>query len=278
MSVLALVILDRAAETFGEYLPRFGGALVLLVVGLLLARLVGRLLVRVLLAAGLDRLADRARVHDVLARASLERSLSQLIGLAVRLALYVAVIFAAVSQLGVEELDQALNEGVIFLPKLLAALALALLGVVLGGLARERVERLSYQMDLRGPLGSVAQWAVIAVFAVLARDQVGVPTAILIVLAGIVTAGVALTFALAFGLGSRDFARAVTAGRYVSASFRVGQEVALGDIRGEIVAIETASTVVRRAEGGTARIPNHVFLESPVSVLDTESGGSQHRA
>lgn len=159
-----------------------------------------------------------------------------------------------------------------------AALALALLGVVLGGLARERVERLSYQTDLRGPLGSVARWAVIAVFAVLALDQVGVPTAILIVLAGIVTAGVALTFALAFGLGSRDFARAVTAGRYVSASFRVGQEVALGDIRGEIVAIETASTVVRRAEGGTVRIPNHVFLESPVSVLDTESGGSQRRA
>lgn len=273
MTFLAVVILDRAAETLAEYVPRFGGALVLLVVGLLFARLLGRLLVRVLLAGGLDRLADRARAHDLLARAGLERSLSQLVGLAVRLALYVAVIFAAVSQLGVEALDQALNEGVIFLPKLLAALALALVGVVLAGVARERVERLSYQMDLRGPLGAVAQWAVGAVFAVLALDQVGVPTAILIVLAGIVTAGVALTFALAFGLGSRDFARAVTAGRYVSFSFRVGQEVALGDIRGEIVAIETASTVVRKLEGGTVRLPNHVFLESPVSVFDPEGDG-----
>ena len=109
MTFLAVVILDRAAETLGEYVPRFGGALVLLVVGLLFARLLGRLLVRVLLAAGLDRLADRARAHDLLARAGLERSLSQLVGLAVRLALYVAVIFAAVSQLGVEALDQALN-------------------------------------------------------------------------------------------------------------------------------------------------------------------------
>lgn len=270
MTVLGVAILDRAAQTLGEYLPRFGGALVLLLVGLLLARLLGGLVVRVLLGAGLDRLGDRALVHDVLARGGLERSLSQLVGLAVRLALYIAVIFAAVSQLGVEALDQALNEGVIFLPKLLAALALALLGLVLGSLARERVDRLSYQMDLRGPLGAVAQWAVIGVFAVLALDQVGVPTAILIVLAGILTAGVALTFALAFGLGSRDFARAVTAGRYVSSSFHVGQEVAVGDVRGEIEAIETASTLVRGRGGETVRLPNHVFLETPVTVFTDE--------
>lgn len=270
MSICAVAILDRAGETLGEYLPRFGGGLAILVVGILLARLFARLLVRILLGAGLDGLAERVGVHDLLGRAGLERSLSQIVGVAVRSALYIAVVFAAVSQLGVEALDQALNEGVIFLPKLLAALVLALLGLVLGSLARERVDRLSYQMDLRGPLGAVAQWAVVTVFAVLALGQVGVPTAILVVLAGIVMGGCALTVALAFGLGSRDFARAVTAGRYVSASFRVGQEVAIAGTRGEIVAIETASTLVRESGGDMVRLPNHLFLESRVTVFELD--------
>lgn len=263
-----MTILDRATEVLGEYLPRLGGALLLLVGGLVLARIVGRGLIRALLAAGLDRLAERLGAHDLLARVGLERSLSHLVGSAVRLGLYVAVLFAATSQLGIEGLDQALNEGVLFLPRLLAALVLALLGLVLGGLARQRVERLSYQMDLRGPLGAVAQGAVLAVFAILALDQVGVPTGILIVLAGVLAGGGVLTFALAFGLGSREFARAISAGRYVRSSFRIGEEITVDGQRGEIVAIDTASTLVRLSGEGAVRVPNHLFLEASVAVHD----------
>ena len=261
-----MTIFNRAAEVLGEYLPRLGGALLLLLGGLLLARLLGRGLVRVLLAAGLDRAADRLGAHDLLARVGLERSLSQLVGFAVRFALYIAVLFAAMLQLGIEGLDQALNEGVLFLPRLLAALVLVLLGVVVGGLARQRVERLSHQMDLRGPLGAVAQGVVLAVFAILALDQIGVPTDILVVLAGVVTGGVVLTFALAFGLGSREFARAISAGRYVRSSFRVGEEITVDGQRGEIVAIDTASTLLQLGVESRARVPNHLFLERGVTV------------
>lgn len=273
MTPLAASILERAGETLGDYLPRFGGALALLVVGLLVARLISRLLARALLGAGLDRLAERARVHDALARAGLERSLTRLIAFAFRLALSVAVIFAAIALLGIDALDESLNEAVLFLPKVLAALALALTGIVLGTLARERVDRLAYQMDLRGPLGPVAQGAVVAVFGVIALGQLGVPTAILTVLAGILAAGAVLTFTLAFGLGSRNLAAEVSAGRYVGTTFRVGQEITLGGTRGEIVAIETVSTLLELSDGETLRIPNHRFLESEVRIHRSERGG-----
>jgi len=263
-------ILDRAAEVLGEYLPRFGGALLLVVVGYLGSRLIARVITRALLAAGLDQLAERLRVHDLLARARLERSLSRVVGAAVRLALLAAVLFAAVAQLGIDSLNEAINQGVLFLPKLLAGLALALLGAVLGGVVRERVDRASYQMALRGPLGAVAQGAVIAVFSVLALDQLGVPTQILIVLFGTVLAGALLTFALAFGLGGREYAREISAGRYVSSTFAVGEEIGLGGDQGEIVAIESASTVLRTRDGRTLRLPNHLFLEQKVTMIDAD--------
>ena len=78
--------------------------------------------------------------------------------------------------------------------------------------------------------------------------------------------GLALTLALAFGFGSREVARAVSTGRYVAASFVVGQAVEVAGVRGEIRSIEATSTVLEDAAGRTVRVPNHLFLESVVTI------------
>jgi small-conductance mechanosensitive channel len=274
MTFLAASILERAGEAVGEYLPRLGGALAVLVVGLLIVRLLARGLRGLLARAGVDRLAERAGVNDVLGRAGLERSLSRVAEVAVRLALTVVVLLAALSLLGLEQLNDAVNEAVLYLPRVLAALALVLAGAVLGSLARQRVERTAYQMDLRGPLAPAAQWFVLGVFAMLALAQLGIPTGILTVLAAVAAAGVALTAALAFGLGGRELARDVSAGRYVGSAFSVGQEITIRGHRGQIVAIEGASTVLGTENGASVRIPNHLFLESDVLVHSRREEGS----
>jgi small-conductance mechanosensitive channel len=274
MTFLAASVLERAGEALGDYLPRLGGALAVLVVGLLIVRLLARGLRGLLARAGVDRLAERAGVNDVLGRAGLERSLSRVAEVAVRLALTVVVLLAALSLLGLEQLNDAVNEAVLYLPRVLAALALVLAGAVLGSLARQRVERTAYQMDLRGPLAPAAQWFVLGVFAMLALAQLGIPTGILTVLAAVAAAGVALTAALAFGLGGRELARDVSAGRYVGSAFSVGQEITIRGHRGQIVAIEGASTVLGTENGASVRIPNHLFLESDVLVHSRREEGS----
>lgn len=264
-TVLATSVLGRAGDTVGQYLPRVGAALILLIVGLLLVRLLGRLLARLLLRAGIDGLADRLGVHDVLVRAGLERSLSRLVAAAVRIALAIVVIFAALSLTGLQFLQAALNQGVLFLPRLLAALALVLIGLVLAGTVRQRIERIAHQMDLGGPLGTLTQSIVLGVFAILALGEIGIPTSILTVLGAIAASGAALTLALAFGLGGRDLARELSAGRYVTGVFKLGQTITLGGQHGQIVAFDAASTVLETADGLRLRIPNHLFLETVVT-------------
>jgi small-conductance mechanosensitive channel len=271
VNVLFATVLDQAGKSLGGFLPRLGGALVLLVVGVLVARLLGRLLGRALERAGLDRLAERFGGNQVIARAGLGSSLSRLIARAVRVGLTLVVVFAALSLLGLQFLSDSLNEAVLFLPKLLVAAALLLVGVVLGGLARERVDRLSYQMDFPVPLGPMAQVAVVAVFAITAAAQIAVSTAILMVLVGILVAAAAATVALAFGLGARDVARELSAGRYLRAAYEPGQTISFGEVRGEVVSVETAATVLRTAEGDTVRVPNNMLLGSVVTV----HGGSE---
>jgi small-conductance mechanosensitive channel len=264
MTVLANIV-DRAGETFGDFLPQLGGALALLVVGLLLARLCGRLVRRGLIAAGIDDLAGRWRVNDTLSRAGLPESIARVCGAVVRVVLSVIVVFAALTLLGLEPMSQSLNEAVLFLPNLLAALALLLAGVILAGVVRERVDRFTYQMDFPVPLGQLAQVGTLAIFAIMAAAQVGVSADVLILVVAIVLSAVAGTFALAFGLGGREVARALNAGRFVRGAFEVGQTIEVGDLRGRIVAIDADATVLG-TDDGRVRVPNHMLLESVVRV------------
>lgn len=271
MPVLGVRVLDQAGEALGGFLPRLGGALVLLLVGILLAALAGRLVRGALQRAGVDRAAERFGASDALERAGLGRSLGRLLGRAIRIGLTLIVIFASLSLLGLQFLSESLNAAVLFLPNLLIAALLLLAGVVLGALARERVDRLTHQMDLPVPLGAAVQFAIVAVFAITAAAQLAVSTAILLALLAIVLAAVGATFALAFGLGGREVARELSAGRYLRNTYDAGQTISFGDLRGEIVSIDTAATVLRTGEDETVRVPNNLLLESVVTIHGSQA-------
>jgi small-conductance mechanosensitive channel len=266
-------ILEEAGNQLGGFIPRLGGVLFLLVVGIVLARLLARLLRRGLQMVGLDSASERWGVADVLARAGLGRSLSHVLAVALRISITVVVVFAALSLLGLQFLSQSLNEGVLFLPKVLAALALVLIGVVLAGFVRDRVDRTATQWDLPVPLGPVFQVVVLAIFVITAAAQLTISIALLLVLVAILLAAAAAPFAIAFGLGGRDVARSLSAGRYVRASFEEGQTIRIDGIRGSIERIEPSATVLR-TESERIRVPNHVLISETV-VIEEDEGGAE---
>lgn len=208
MTPLATSILGQAGQDLGAFIPRLGGAIALLLVGLLLTRLLTGLLRRGLQATGLDRLAERAGVASVLQTSGLGASLSSLIARVVRIFLTIVVIFAALSLLGLQFLSASLNQAILALPRIFIAAALLLAGAVVAGAARQRTDRLTYQLDFPVPLGQIMQIAVVAVFGIIAAAEIGISTEVLLVLIGVLLAAVSGTFTLAFGLGSREVARA----------------------------------------------------------------------
>jgi small-conductance mechanosensitive channel len=245
-------ILDVAGEELGSFLPRLIGAIVLLVVGLLVAKLIGTILRRALEAANLDETSARLGVDGHLSRAGLPASLSRVI--------------AALSLLGLQFLSESLNAAVLAIPSVLIAAALVLIGLVLGGIARQRVERLTFQLDLPVSLGQVAQITVVSIFAITAAAQIAVSTAILLILVAIVLAGVMSMLAIAFGLGGQGIARELSAGRHARTVFTVGEEISVGEFRGTVVAVETMATVLRTGADEKVRVPNRLLVESVVRI------------
>jgi small-conductance mechanosensitive channel len=276
MMLLATSVLGQAGQALGDFLPRLLGAIALLLIGLLITRLLARVLLRALLAVGVDRLAERGGVTTVLQTSGLGPSLAALVARAVRIFLTIVVIFAALSLLGLQFLSVSLNQAILVLPRIFIAACLVLGGAVVAGAARQHTERLTYQLDFPVPAGQIAQIIVLAVFGILAAEEIGISTAVLLVVIAVLLAAVSGTFTLAFGLGSRDVARALSAGRYLRHDYRVGQEIGFRDVRGRITRIHSTSTLLDAGGGQSIRVPNHLLIESVVTIYpdDAREAGS----
>ena len=253
-------ILDTASDQLGSALPRVAAALLLLVAGVIVARIAGRLVRKALIGLGLDSAVERWHLPATLERAGLGRSLARIVGVVVRISLTVVVVFAALSLLGLAFLSESLNEGVLFIPRLITALALLLAGVVLAALARNWVDRASMQMDLPIAIGPVVQVVVVVLFGLTAANQVGIAIAPLLTIVLIALAAVAATLAIAFGFGAQEVARSLSAARYARADFAVGQTIRVDDLRGTIVRIDSAATTLQ-AGAETVRVPNSLLVE-----------------
>ena len=221
--------------------------------------------------AGLDRFAERSGTSELLAQAGLGTSLAALVGTAVRLTIVVIATFAALTLLGLAFLSDSLNEGIVYIPRLLAALALVLVGVVLGAFVRAWIDRSSAQLDFPVAIGPVVQVLIIVLFGVCAAAQAGVSVAPLTAIAIVLLGAIAVTLALAFGLGAREVARSLTSGRYARADFEVGQTIRVGDAarRDRAHRRSRDHAQVRR---DTIRIPNSMLVERIVIVEGAERG------
>lgn len=201
---------DRLLEAFLSVVP---AALVLLV-SLLVGVLAG-LLLRTLLRFAI-RLRKRYRGEEgsssrqLLRAAGLKAEPERVVGTVSFWTAVVVALAVGVNALEPGALRNVLSEAVGFLPRLLGATLLAVVGLGAGALVRRSV--------LLGAVNAGLPWAragaraayvlVAASFVAAALDHLGVGRSILVAAFSIAGGALALTLALAFGLGGRDLARA----------------------------------------------------------------------
>lgn len=258
--------LENAADPVIDFLPRLLGAIAVLVIGLFLARLVAKLITKVLLAAKVDQFGERVGLGESLAQVGLGRSVTRLISGVVRIFLSIFVVVVAVGLLGVQSLEEPINEFILFLPRLLVAIAIVFVGAAAAGYVSDWVNRLTSQMGIEGPLGTLAGAVVIALFVIVAASQAGIPTSLFIVLVAILLGAAALTVALAFGFGGRSVAQQLTAGRYLGDDLSIGQSIQVGDAEGRIIRFEASYLLLEADSGQLVRVPNSDVLNSIVRV------------
>ena len=258
--------IERLTSGLAEFVPRLVGAAVVLLGALIVALLLQRLAARFLESIGLDDLFERAGASNSLAQLGYRGGPSRLLGLVLFWGIILTGVAAALSVLGLSSLEQTMGEIANLLGRALVALVILIVGVMSAGWLADLVAREAERAGLRGPniFRRIVFSVVVAVAALLAAEQVGLETNLIILLAVVVLGTVGLVAALALGQGLSLLSGNIAAGRYVQDGTRVGDVISVGGVEGTVEELGYASISVRAEDGHLYRIPNRTLLENVV--------------
>jgi small-conductance mechanosensitive channel len=260
-------------ETLGSvfmWLPNLLGALVLLLVGWLVARLLQFVIGGLLRRLRLDALTERVGISRLLSNAGLDASVANLLArLAYWLVLFVFVLAAAES-LGLIGVTEMLNKLVGYLPNVLAAALILLLGSLVAQVTGDALGKMTTQAGVAtgSALGQIVRYTLLVFTIILALGQLGIQTDLLTIAASALVVATTLALALAFGFGSRDLARNIMAGYHAKEAFQEGQQLNVRNHSGQLVSIGTVKSVIKTNDGMVS-LPNSVLTEEEVTVLDS---------
>jgi len=251
---------------FLAFVARRVGAAAILVLGVLVA-VVARWLVPLLLRRlRFDDLCQRAGVTGLLAQGGITRRPSQLLGLVIAYALLGYALLTALGAVGLTFLAGSLNELILYAPRALTAVFLVILGVAAAGLLAEATGRLLTEAGIGrvDTLRNVVRFGLIFVVAILAAALLGIDVALLIAITVIALSGIALTAALAVGLGLRGLSQNIVASRYIAEGIGEGDRISVNGASGTVDRVGHAMTTLRADDGRVFLVPNHHFLEHVV--------------
>ena len=249
------------------FIPNLFVALILGLLGFVVAKLLDTLLSKLLAKLGLDRLMTGTGLTKLLARVGIQVPVSTLIGKIVYWFVLLIFLVSAAESLGLPRLSATLDVLALYLPKVFGAALVLLVGVLLAQLVSSLVRGAAegVGLDYSAGLGRIAQGLVIIISISVAIGQLEVKTDLLNNVIAIVLISVGLAVALALGLGSREIAGQILAGIYVRELYQVGQQVRIGEVEGQIEEIGTVKTVLLTEEGELVSVANRTLLEQRVS-------------
>ena len=252
--------------TLAEFVPHLVGAMVVLLAALVVALLLQRLMARFLEGIGLDDLFERTGAANTLWHLGYEGGPSRLLGVVLFWGIMLTGVAGALSVLGLSSLEHTMDQIIDLSGRALVALVILIAGVMSAGWLAELVAREAEGAGLRGLniFRRVVFSTIVAIAALLAAEQLGLETYVLIQLAIVVLATVGLVAALALGQGIALLSGNIAAGRYVQDGTQVGDVISVDGIEGTVEELSYASISVRSEDGHLYRIPNRTLLENVV--------------
>lgn len=236
---------------FSAFFPKFIGALSILLIGWIISRTIGKILSKILATVGVDRLAEMFQDIDLIQRAGVMRAkVSDLLAKGVYYMLMLIFIIASTEVLGVAAITQLFTDLMNYLPSLLTAAAILLIGIFLADMVQGAVQTLCQSLGIPSAklVASIVFYFVFITIAVSALAQAKINTDFISSNLTAIVAAVALAFAFGYGLASRDLIANYLASYYNKNKIRIGDDVRIIGERGKVVMIDSTSLILQTSE------------------------------
>ncbi len=242
--------LDELFRQFAAFFPRIVGALVILLIGWLVAKLVKKILAQVLERVGIDRFAQMLNDIDLVRSSGMEVKLSVVLAQVVYYVMMLIFVIAATDAMGVKAITQLVTDALNYLPSLFSASVIFLLGLFLADLVKGLVLTVCQSIGLPSAkmIAAGVFYFLLVTVAISALAQAKINTGFISSNLTVIIGAVALAFSLGYGFASRDLMANYLAGYYNKNKVRVGDDVRIIGVRGKVVMIDASSIFLQTAE------------------------------
>jgi small-conductance mechanosensitive channel len=188
------------------YLPKLLGALLILIIGWIVARVIRRLVDELLKLVRFDSLADKAGISGVLEKGNVKVTAREVVSGLVYWLIMIMVLVMTVNALGLPRASDILESIFAYVPRVIVAILAIIIGLFLASFVAGIVRLAAANANMPKPdvLAGICRWVIIVFAAAVALTELDIASMLVATTFNIILAGVVFAAALAIGLGGKD--------------------------------------------------------------------------
>jgi Conserved TM helix len=246
---------QTALDSFFGFLPKLIGFIIVLAIGWIVAKVIKTAVTKLLQKLGLDKALRSGTTGQYVDRIAPDTSPSRLVGSLAFWFIFLGALTIAVSQLGIDALDNFVAAIGAYLPNIIAAVLIFVAAGAIAAAIAGLVARTMGDTPTGKIVGSVAPVLVMAIATFMILNQLQIAEEIVTITYAALLGSAALAMALAFGLGGRELADRMLSDAYEKGQEQRGQvkrDLEIGKERGQRDAERVKAERVKAEPGNGA--------------------------
>ncbi|MBR9919872.1 MAG: mechanosensitive ion channel [Bacteroidetes bacterium] len=259
-----LDLIIELGKQFAAAVPRFFGAILVLLLGWMLARFIAKVIRKLLAASGIDKLAEKLNEIDFIEKSNFSITFSVLLSKVVYYILLLIFLIAATDLLGMPAVSGLVTDIINYVPNLLTAGIVLIIGLLFADFIKGIVKTACESLGIPSArlIASFIFYFIFLAVVMSALGQAKINTDFIRSNLTVIIGGGVLAFALGYGFASRDMMANFIASFYSKKKVRLGDLIVIDGMKGEIVEIDNSSITLEA---------NDRIIIVPLSKLTSEN-------
>jgi uncharacterized membrane protein len=265
---LIIQSLTSMGEKIMTTIPNIIGAIIVLVLGWIITKIVVYLLKRVFKFAKIDLLSEKINNLKLFGKSEISIPITKAITVFVKWIMFLVFLIIAADIMNWTIVSQEIGNLLRYLPKLFSAIALFMIGIYIARFVKKAIQGFYESFDLAGSkiISSIVFYIIAIIITITALNQADIDTTVVTNNVTIILGAFLLAISIAFGLGSKEVVGDLLRTFYTRKNYELGDHIKLEGIEGTVEAIDNISMTLSTTKGKLI-LPIKDVVESKVEIL-----------
>lgn len=257
-------------QTMMTTIPSIIGAILILLIGWLFAKMVSGAILRIFTMIKVDTLAEQVKASELLERANIQSAPSVLIGKFIYWVLILLVITTAADTLGWTVISEEISKLLGYLPSLLSAIIFFTVGVYIATFVRDFIQGATKTLGISTGrvISSFVFYLLFLLVSLTSLDQAGIDTSIITSNLLLIIGAVMAAAAISYGFASRAILANILGSFFNQRIFAEGQTIEIDGQQGKIIGMTNVSVTLQLNEKEKLVIPANQLTTKQIKIID----------